>query len=461
LAEATIVESPNEAEAPNELRAPAFSDYPFDQWAAAPEHAAIKWQVNLLPPQLSVHQRLIERIQAVVPGHELEKRRGRGELVLLVRFEDSDGRQWHTGSRLNLVNVQAGVRSDELTFTTSAFVRPGDYQIQVALIDSATTEHSFTRRTLRVSPLKSDPLPLAWLGLPPIEILPGVDAPDAWFLPNVKGLLQLPVGIAEPDNWSHLVADSGPSAWKTTRQSPYIQLLVNTTPSEQSANSAGSLRRNMSTVIPALKVLSGLNARIQPPSAAVIDLTRHRVGFETPDASTLDWATLGKVLTDTRPGIIDAKALAGQSSMREYFAGEVARRAGDSGPPRWLIVMSGPLIFSHQDEARLPELTPDSNRHIVYLRFSPGFGNGMPGGVPALLGPDVQIAPPRRIHGPMPGFGTVLPGAPGRGRGMMDSQFPDDLERVLKPMGAQIVSVANPDAFRKTIASLIQEISAN
>jgi hypothetical protein len=258
-----------------------------------------------------------------------------------------------------------------------------------------------------------------------------------------------------------VVADSGPSAWKTTKQPPYIQLLVNTTPSEQSANSAGSLRRNMSAVIPAFKVLSGLNAQIQPPSAAVVDLTRHRVGFETSDASTLDWAMLGKVLTDTKPGIIDAKALASQSSMREYFAREVTRRVGDSGPPRWLIVMSGPLIFSHQEEIRLPELPPDSNRHIIYLRFSPGFGNGQPGNASSLLGPEIQIAPPRRIHGPMPGFGTVLPGSPGRGRGMMDSPYPDDLERVLKPMGAQIVSIANPDAFRKTVASLIQEISGN
>jgi hypothetical protein len=147
--------------------------------------------------------------------------------------------------------------------------------------------------------------------------------------------------------------------------------------------------------------------------------------------------------------------------MREYFVREIARRAGNSGPSRWLIVMSGPLNFSHQEETLIPELPPDSNRHIVYLRFSGGFGNGMPGIAPLVLGPNVQIAPPRRIHGPMPGLGTVIPMPPGRGRGMMDLPYPDDLERVLKPMGAQIVSVTNPDVFRKTIASLIQEISAN
>ena len=79
--------------------------------------------------------------------------------------------------------------------------------------------------------------------------------------------------------------------------------------------------------------------------------------------------------------------------MRDYLVREISRRAGDSGPSRWLFVMSGPLNFSHQEETRIPELPPDSNRHIIYLRFSGGFGNGVPGSVPLALGPDVQIRP--------------------------------------------------------------------
>lgn len=435
-------------------RAPRFSDYPFDEWAAAPGRSTIKWDVHVLPPQLSVHQRLMERVQAVVPGGELERRRGRGELVLLVRFEDSDGRQWRTGCRLNLAKVQPGVKSQELTFTVSAFVRPGDYRVLAALIDTHSMEHSFTSRMLHVTPVKGDPLPQAWLGLPSVEVLPVVEGPDAWFLPEVKGLLDLPVNTKEP------------------RQPAHIDLLVNMTPSERSA-SAGSLRRNMSAVIPALKVLSGLNAKQQPPSAAVIDLTHHRIGFETSNAANLDWRALGKVLSENNPSIIDAASLARQSTMREFFAREAARRAGDSGPPRWLVVLSGPLFFSNQEETPLPVLPPDPNRHIVYMRFASGFGSpglgpsgfgsGPPAGAPGGSGSgpvtDVQIAPPRRVHGPMPGFGTTLPGAPGRG--MMDALIPDDLERVLKPMGAEIVTVTSPEGFRKTLASLISELSAN
>lgn len=427
------------------LRAPHFSDYPFDQWAAAPERSAIKWEVHLLPPRLSVHQRLVERIATIVPGAELEKRRGRGELVLLVRFEDSDGRQWRTGSRLNLVKVQQGVKSQELTFTTSAFIRPGDYKVSLALIDSNTMEHSFTRRTLHVAALKNDPLSEAWAGLPAVEMLPVIDAPDAWSLPDVKGLLRLP------------------AASKNGKPAPEIELLVNMTPSERSMNSAGSLRRNMSVVIPAMKVLSALNADIRPPSVAVMDLTRHRIGLEAPNAADIDWSALGKLLTASNPSVIDAKSLAVQSLTREYFAREVARRAEESGPPRWLIVLSGPLMFSRQYETPLPHLAPDPNRHIVYLRFLPAFRGGGPMGPPPDAGAsDAQIGPPQRIHGPTPGLGTVLPGGPGGpGRGRGDTLFPDDLERVLKPMGAQIFVVATPQEFRKTIAGLMAEMAAN
>src|SRR3569833_458656 len=120
-----------------------FSDYPFEEWAAAPEHATIKWEVHVLPAQLSVHQRLTQRIETVAPGAELAKRRGRGELAVLMRFEDSEGHQWRAGNHMSLAAVEPAVKSQELTFTTAAFVRPGDYRVSIALVDSETGEHNF------------------------------------------------------------------------------------------------------------------------------------------------------------------------------------------------------------------------------------------------------------------------------------------------------------------------------
>jgi hypothetical protein len=81
------------------------------------------------------------------------------------------------------------------------------------------------------------------------------------------------------------------------------------------------------------------------------------------------------------------------------------------------------------------------------------------GGAPGAGATDAQIGPPQRVRGPTPGLGTVMPMPPGRGRG--DMLFPDDIEHVLKPMGAQIIVIETPEAFRKIIAGLIAEIAAN
>jgi hypothetical protein len=421
-----------------------FFDYPFDQWAAAPEHTGLKWEIHLKPPELSMHERLVERVQVVVPGSELDKRRGRGELILMTRFEDSEGRQVGIGNRMDLKPVQAGVRSDELTFTVAAFVKPGDYRLSLALVDSETMEYSFSRRTLRVFPLKAEPLPQAWNSLPTVEILPPVQAPDAWFLPDVTHLLNLPLAV--------------------TSEPPRIELLVNMTPSQRSTNPGGTLRRNMSMVIPALKVLSALNAKIRPPSAEVIDVTRHRIAFETRNAAALDWHALSKLLTAGNTGTIDTKSLAGQSSMRDYFAREAARHADDSKGPRWLIVLSGPLDFDKQDEAPLIQLPPDPNRHIVYFRLA-SWAGFLPGAAAlSAAGTDAQLAPAMRIRGPMPGIGVTLPGpppgSPGRGRGP-DPAVADDLESILKPMGARVAVITTPQAFRREVAVLMQLIAAS
>jgi hypothetical protein len=456
-----------------------FSDYPFDEWAAAPDHTSIKWDVNLLPAQLSVHQRLIQKIETVVPGRELAKRRGRGDLVMLVRFEDSQGHQWRAGNRMNLRPVEATVKSEELTFTISAFVRPGDYRVSIALADSETGEYNFVRRQLHIAPLKSDPLPDSWAGLPAVEIIQMSDTPDSWFLPSVHGLLKLPlrrIPDAGPDAYTEPVprlvsANAAPARTSTVAyvlpsgepktEAPRIELLVNTSPSERSGGTSGSMRRNMSAVIPALKVLSAIDAGTHSPKAAIMDLTRHRISFETPDAASLDWNALRKALSEANPGIIDAKVLARQSSMREYFADEIVRRAGQSGPPRWLIVLSGAFSFGAQEETPLPQLAPDPNRHIVYFRFVPDFG---PTGLPLTAGAGIRIAPPRRVHGPTPGLGTIIPFVfvpSHHGRGVAEAFFPDDFERILKGMGAQIVTVTNPETFRKSLASLLGQISAD
>src|SRR6185312_141755 len=139
-------------------------------------------------------------------------------------------------------------------------------------------EHNFLRRQFHIAPLKSDPLPNSWAGLPAIEFIRRSEAPDSWFLPAVHGLLKLPLRhrlAADSEPAPRLVnANAAPARISAAAyvlspgssiESPQIELLVNTSPSERSGGTSGSMRRNMSAVIPALKVLSGIDAGVHSP----------------------------------------------------------------------------------------------------------------------------------------------------------------------------------------------------
>ena len=410
------------------------SDYPLDQWARAGDYAQVRWDLHLPNAVLSAHQRLVQTIQVVLPGKEVEKRRGDGELVLLARIEDSQGRRWSTGSRMSLTHVEAGLRGQDLSFSFLAFIRPGTYKVTVALCDTASDEHNFARRVLHVAALRDDPLPGAWSDLPAVEFLTSRDAPDAWAQPEVTDFLNLPAASGLPAR---------------------VDILVNATPSERGGASSltsspvTALRRNMAAVIPSLKALAALNLKSKPPSAVLLDTARHTVNFEAVNAASLDWSMFGKVVMADNPGVIDVKALALQRSMRSWLADQIGKRACGSDVPHWLVILSGTLMLSQQDEGELPALPPDPSRHIVYFRFLPGAAPGLASGM--------RLGVPERIHGPLPGRGTVLPIPPGRG-GPSPEQFPDDIERIVKSMGGRVVLVSSPDQFRRALASLVAEI---
>ena len=123
----------------------------------------------------------------------------------------------------------------------SAFVLPGDYSVSVAIYDPVTRKHGFTQKKLHVAPLKTEPLPGAWEGLPRVE-----------FFSAESGFRRMP-GICPR-------SPAGSAFRFETRHRVHIDVLVNTTPSESVSDSLGELRRNMSAVIPAMKTISQIES---------------------------------------------------------------------------------------------------------------------------------------------------------------------------------------------------------
>ena len=68
---------------------PAFSAVPFDRWMTEGEQAHFRWSVHLGGAELNFHQRLETRVEVRVDGEELVSRRGHGQLVIFVQFQDS------------------------------------------------------------------------------------------------------------------------------------------------------------------------------------------------------------------------------------------------------------------------------------------------------------------------------------------------------------------------------------
>ncbi len=374
---------------------PYFSQVPFDQWRASGKQSLVHWSADLVPPELSAFQRIATGIRIQVDSPELPKHHA----VVLTEFEDAGGGVWQTHGELGR----------GLDFVQSAFVLPGDYSVSVAIYDPVTRKHGFTQRKLHVAPLKVEPLPGAWEGLPRVEFFSAAaDTPDAWYLPSITSRLRLPL---------------------QTQHKVHIDVLVNTSPSESVSDSLGELRRNMSAVIPAMKTFSQLDLTNGSMDFALLDLTRQR------NINAANWDEMRVFFAETNPGIIDVHALDGRWKMRSFFADQLTRETARE-QAHAVIVLSGPAFFPDWETGTKIDLPSDPLHRVFYIRCR--------------LIPHSVLEPRPR---PRPGV---------RPRPLRPNFFRlplDDLEKPLESSGAMLFDVITPEQFRRVLAAVIGQIS--
>jgi hypothetical protein len=379
-----------------------FAKLPFEKWLSEGERADIPWSADILPAEVSPHQRLMLRVVIRLDGRELEKRHGTGEFVTLVQYTDNAGRIWQHHTSLDLANLPPGTGTQQLAIAQYAYILPGDYSLAIAICDTATLEHGLMVRQIHASPLKTDPLPEAWAGLPAVDFIPPItEPPDVWYLPGVQGRLNLPL---------------------TTRRPVHIHLLVNITPSWQSAGSITAMQRNMNAVIPIMKVFSQIDVRTGSMETAVLDLTHLRIAFDQHiagnNAGSLDWDGMRRIFLDARPGIVDARSLESRRKMGAFFRKEIMRRllAGktESTDPGTsvVIVLSGPAFLEEQDPDDLVKPPNNPDQRVFYIRY-----HGLP--VPQT----------------------------------------DDLQRAAALLNARVYDAASNERVREIVASVLDEIS--
>lgn len=399
---------------------PTIASIPFEHWLTEGGQTQIRWTATVSGGQLSSHQRLLARVTIQLDGVDLEKRRGKGQLILLVQFKDGAGRAYQTHQSFQLQALTEAARGQYFVYTQDALVAPGDYRVTLAVFATATQEHSIAQRTLHVAALKNDPLPEAWRDLPPVEFPSDTTTPDAWFLPSVSGRLHLPL---------------------ETRRPVRIELLVNLTPSEQ----ASAMRRNSRTLgvlIPALKVLSQIDTRNGSLNISALDLARRRVCFEQDEVRDLDWTRLKVSLAQADPNVIDVHSLENRGQNVQFFLTEVGRRIAAGGdapaPVCILIVLSGPVVFDRGEDLHPIQSANSLNCRVFYIRY---------------------YSRPMR-----PPSAPLLPSSSSGRRSIPSTRSAsgaetDYLEQTLKPLKPRLFEVYSPEQFRKMLGSLLDEIS--
>jgi hypothetical protein len=402
---------------------PAFAKVPFDRWLTDRDQSRFQWSARVTGGELSGFQRLRARIEITVDGNELVKRRGPGELAYFIQFTDGDHRRYQSHGSMKLEEVTEEAGKSNFVFAQNALATPGDYRVDVALLDTDSGEHATVARTLHLGPLKNDPLPDAWRGLPAVEFTEAGDPPDVWFQPRLTGRLHLPL---------------------ETRKETRIEVLVNASPSALGPKyRTGQVNnRSIAEILPSLKVISEVELKPGTLGVSVFDLTRREVLFTQdrvdPRNQPLDWPRLRPALQEADPNKIDVHELAERVQNAQFFVEEVRRRVVGAAP-RALIILSGPLEFPRGADLHPIELAEKPEGRVFYIRYHPAPMN-------------VAIASSRAYLGRRRGLGQSEPG--------FAVQEPlDALEPLLKPLQPRVFEVYDAAQFRKVLAELMKEIA--
>jgi hypothetical protein len=190
----------------------------------------------------------------------------------------------------------------------------------------------------------------------------------------------------------------------------------------------------MGMIIPALKSLTAMAPVDGGFDLAVADLVQHSIVGEQRNVRELDWSALRKAFAETTPGVVDARMLAQERTMKQYFRDQIQRHADSRPGPRVLLILSAPVVFDKQDDVLPLNLPFDPNRRVIYVRFRPYLPPVVRHGAGGRGGPPPMTAPPQVA---------------------MD----DDLEAILRPLAPRVLNVTQPLDFRKALAHVLEEVS--
>jgi hypothetical protein len=390
----------------------AFEKVPFEKWLSEDSHANFHWTMNVPHPVLSFHQRLISQVEMKLDGKDLETRRGHGQLVFFVQITNSAGALFQDHGSLELDKIDENIKNVTVDYTQPLFVLPGNYHLAVAILDTATGEHSAAQGQFRVSTPTQGWLIDAWKGLPPVEYIGKEESPESWFLPAIRGRL----------------------LWATSVTSPaQVDVILNVVPATPGLRQTPS--GGMAAMLPTLKVLSETGSPAISETVELIDLSRRRAVFEQDAVTELDWPRLKASLGDASTASIDIHSLSERHEDAQFFVSQVRKTIrASAGKPCVVVVLSKPVAFESGEDLEPISLEALPTCRVIYIRFHARLQSA--------VSPGPQM------------------GGRGRGRRMdpMMNRAPrdavDQLEATLKPLNPKVFDVESPEELIKAFAEI-------
>jgi len=341
--------------------APGDPALPLDEWVQAGPIQQIPWEVRVSSPYLRTDQRLAVNFRVRLEPKALNPLGPHHDLFWLVRVQDPSGAWLNSDEPARNTLDRPLTENNELNFQVSALFRPGQYRAVVLLYDRVTDKRSLEIHDVEVPPLRPEPLPEAFRNLPPVEFLTTVSGWDAYYQPELKGKLWLPLATRRPLD---------------------IEILVNFSPTKQYSGRLVPYYLNIEQMTGALKPLTELRPTNGTVRVTGFDLNARRVIFEQENLTELDWPRLRAAVAARNPRVVSVEELASNKQTAAFFRDLLAERlragAGrrtpadpktQAPPHRVFIVLSSYILFPQGTDLTRVKAPPDCDCRVYYLRF--------------------------------------------------------------------------------------------
>jgi hypothetical protein len=394
---------------------PAFEKVPFDQWLGERDQARFRWTARVSRAELSFHQRLMARVEIRLDGRDLETRRGDGKLVFLIQITDRDETRYQDHGSIELGKLDENIKAANLEYSPRAFFLPGDYRLAVAILDTATGEHSTRQAQFRVAPPQHDLLRDAWRDLPPVEFIGNQESPDSWYLPDIHGRLQWAASVHSPAR---------------------VNVILNVAPSLPAPGSRRTQSGDLAALLPTLKAISQTGSSSLSAHVELLDLARRRTVFHQDEVHDLDWPRLKAALGEANTASIDVHSLSERHRDAQFFVSRVRSLLRASEEPCVLVVLTKPVAFESGEDLEPVSLEALPTCRVVYIRYRAPLQPGPPlgrqmgrrGGGPRMGGPMTRNQPPQDVV--------------------------DQLEATLKPLSPKVFDVERPEQMTRALAEI-------